>query len=79
MAMNNTQHDALFIPCHAFGGGWIVPQSDRALMLLEGLTGEPPAFLEPIQRDGYILEPNELEDVAHYARAHGLTVQLEVE
>lgn len=75
---DNKQHDALFIPCYTFGGGWIVPQSSRAEMLLEGLTGEPPSFLEPIGREGYIVEPQQVEDVAHYARAHGLTVQLEV-
>ncbi len=77
--MDNSQHDALFIPCHTFGGGWVVPQSDRAKMLLLSLTGEEVGYIEPIGRVGHIVEPSELEDVVHYARAHGLTIQLEIE
>lgn len=75
---HQTQYDATFIPCHTFGGGWIIPQSDRARMLLLSLTGEEADFIEPVGLVGHIVEPSELEDVVHYARAHGLTIQLEV-
>ena len=75
--MNNAHHDALFIPCQSFGGGWIVPQSDKAKDYLESFLNGPPDFLAPIGVNGYIVEPTELEDIAHYARAHDLSIQLE--
>lgn len=70
-------YDATFIPCRSFGGGWMVAHTPKAEMLLNGLTGERAAFIAPINQEGWVVEPQVLDDVAHYSRAHGLNFQLE--
>lgn len=74
---HQTQYDATFIPCRTFGGGWMIAHSSRAEMLFDALTGERATFQAPINQEGWLVEPSQVEDVAHYSRAHGLTFQLE--
>lgn len=56
-----------------FGGGWIVPTSDRARDILAKFFGEPATPLQALCGDlGYIVEPVDIESLATVLRAWGI-------
>jgi len=71
------QTDIQFIPCHTFGGGWLVPRTPYGLGACGGVMGEDPAFLTPIGEEGYAIDPQNVDDIVTTLRAAGATVELE--
>lgn len=67
------QHDATFIPS-SFGGGWIVPYSDQGRDWLEAYFNDAPAFLDPIQDSGWIVEPQDMRALAESADAERISI-----
>ena len=54
----------------SFGGGWAIPHSDWGRECLEDYFAEGPA--ETPAGQGYIIEPNEVEDLADYLKHVGV-------
>lgn len=70
--------DALTIPCHGFGGGWIIPLTPAGSIALADFFDEEPAQIPvPIGEGGfplgYIIEPNEMEILAEHLQASSIT------
>lgn len=67
---------AEFIPS-TFGGGWIIPLSDEAAEICQGIFGEEEAPLAPIGgTSGWIVEPQDLADTVEALRAANCEVTL---
>ena len=60
-----------------FGGGWIVPLSDRATVALASYYGEPPAELPPIREIGWIVEPDQSADIYDLFRSEGIAWEVQ--
>lgn len=74
--MTATQPDVRFIPCSTFGGGWIVPLSDAGGDACLDILDDEPGFLDPIQAEGYVIEPQDVGDVVLALRDQGMAVTL---
>lgn len=74
--MTTKQPDVRFIPCHAFGGGWLEPLTDEGRDGCLDVLEDEPAFFAPIATEGYIVEPYEVADVVTALRERDLEVTL---
>jgi hypothetical protein len=73
----NIATDIQFIPCHTFGGGWIVPRTDSGFQACLAVMGEYPAPCEPIgDEDGYVIDPRDVGDIVGALREAGADVTL---
>lgn len=70
------QPDIEFIPCHAFGGGWAVPRTMAGTLAAAEHFGESAYWLYPVGEQGFIVEPQDVEDTVLGLRDMGVTVEL---
>lgn len=59
----------------SFGGGWIVPVTPEATPALESFFGGPASYQQPIDEDGWLVEPQELEFLAEHVNDAGIVVR----
>jgi hypothetical protein len=71
-----TQFDATFIPCSTFGGGWITAQTDDGHDWLEAWFNDASTLLAPIGQEGWIVEPQDVAELAECARAASIRIGL---
>jgi hypothetical protein len=61
----------------SFGGGWMVPKSELARVSLAEYFGGDPEFFHPIQQEGWLVEPTEIEFLAEHCKEQGLRVAVD--
>lgn len=56
----------------SFGGGWIIPLTEDGRHTLSEFFDEPPAYIAPLDAEGWIVEPQDAAGVADALRAANL-------
>lgn len=59
----------------SFGGGWLIPISEKGREALEVYFDEPAVPLAPVGAPGYIIEPGQTGDIFAICGAYDLEIE----
>lgn len=60
-----------------FGGGWIVALTEKAARVLSDFYGEGPAYLPPIRETGWIVEPQQSQEIYDLLRGENIAWEVQ--